>query len=137
MKLQNLFLIGSLLVLASCAHHRDVRPGTNGLNNVIIQTDDKEAGARDAIAQANHFCEQYGKMAAFENEEQKYTGDMDEKTYKTGKTISKAAKTIGGTVWALGGQNESNAGGIVGLGGAVGDEAFGKGYTVKMQFRCQ
>ncbi|MCK6599603.1 MAG: hypothetical protein L6Q37_14660, partial [Bdellovibrionaceae bacterium] len=60
-------LLMSLLV--SCAHHRDVRPGTEGVHKVLIHTDDQEEGARDAIEQANHFCKERNQYAAFINEE--------------------------------------------------------------------
>ena len=124
------------LMISACAHHRDVRASASGVHKVVISTDDKEAGAREAISQANHFCKERNLAAAFVDEDQKYTGTMDEKDYQTGKTISKVAKVVGGTTWALGGRNESNAGGIIGLGGAAGDAALGKGYTVTMTFKC-
>ncbi len=124
------------LVLASCAHHRDVRAGADGVHRILVTNEDKEGGARDAISQANHFCEQRGLSAAFINEDAKYTGSMDEKNYKTAKTASKAAQIIGGTVYGLGGTKESPIGGLVGLGGAVADSALGKGYSVEMKFKC-
>lgn len=126
-------------ILAACAHHRDVRPGANGIHRVLIQTDDTESASRDAISQANHYCKSRNKNfeAAFVNEDKKYTGDMDEKTYKNAKRISKAATAAGGAVWALGGKRESDVGGIVGLGGGVADQALGKGYSVEMKFKCQ
>jgi hypothetical protein len=134
---QPLIALTLLALLASCAHHRDVRPGVNGINKVVITTDDKEEGARSAIDQANDFCEQTKKTAVFIDENQQYTGDMDEKTYQTGKKVSKVAKVVGGTTWVMGAPRESNLGGIVGLGGAAADSALGKGYTVSMKFKCQ
>lgn len=135
--MKNLFLLAVLLGLTvSCAHHRDVRPGADGVHNVIVRTADEEEGSREAIAQANHFCEERKMTAAFIKESKKYTGDMDEKTYKNTQRITKVAKTVGGTVWALGGRKESRAGGVVGLGGAAGEEALGEGYTVEMKFKC-
>lgn len=136
----SVILIGVLLLLLSaCAHHRDVRPGADGTHRVALQTDDTDAATRDAIDQANHFCKSRnkGSIAAFVDEKQKYTGDMDEQTYKNSKRIAKAASAAGGAVWALGGKRESNAGGIVGLGGGVADGVLGKGYTVEMKFKCQ
>lgn len=130
-------LIVFMGLLASCAHHRDVRPGADGVHRVAIRTDDKGAGSRDAIEQANHYCEQYKRSAAFLEEDQKYTGDMDEDTYKKTKTAGKVAKAVGGTAWVLGGQRESNLGGLVGLGGIAADTAAGEGYTVTMKFKCQ
>ena len=123
-------------LISACAHHRDVRASASGIHKVVVSTDDKEAGSRDAISQANHFCDERKLAAAFVDEDQKYTGTMDEKDYQTGKTISKVAKVVGGTTWALGGRNESNAGGIVGLGGTAADVALGKGYTITMTFKC-
>jgi hypothetical protein len=130
----SLFLAG---LLVSCAHHRDVRPGTDGINRVIVYSDDDEKGARNAISQAEHYCKERDQSAAFVTEEKKYTGDMDESDYRTGKKIAKAAQTVGSAVYVFGGHRERNAGGIVGLGGAVGDQVLGKGYTVDMKFKCQ
>lgn len=125
------------LIYVGCAHHRDVRPGADGVHRVSLQTDNKEEGSREAISQANHYCKQQQKHAAFMEESQKYTGDMDEKDYKKAKTAAKVAKGVGSAAWVFGGKNESNLGGIVGLGGAVADGAIGEGYTVEMKFKCQ
>lgn len=135
-KIQVISAMALLLFLGACAHHRDVRPGADGVHRVLIRAEDTDEGGREAISQANHFCKQSKKMAAVVNEEQKYTGDMDEKTYKNAKRATKVAKTVGGSVWALGAERESNVGGIVGLGGTAADEALGKGYTVDMKFKC-
>lgn len=125
-----------LLMITSCAHHRDVRPGEE-THKVIIQTSSKEEGSRMAISQANHYCKQSGKQPVFTEEDQKYTGDMDEKSYQAGKKASDVAKVIGGTAYTLGGKNEKNAGGLIGLGGLAADAALGKGYTVTMSFKCR
>lgn len=134
--IMSLFGMAAVMGLAACAHHRDVRAGADGIHRVVIKTDDTEAGTRDAISQANHFCKERKQAPAFVNEEQKYTGDLDESTYKNAKRATTVAKTVGGAVWALGGKKESDAGGIIGLGGAAGDAALGKGYTVDMRFKC-
>ncbi len=126
-----------MLLIVSCAHHRDVRPGADGVHRVQIQTDDVESSTRDAISQANHYCKQKNQEAAFIQEEQKYTGDMDEQSYKAAKRATTVAKTVGGAVWVFGGRKESTIGGLAGLGGMVGDAALGKGYTVEMRFKCQ
>lgn len=120
----------------SCAHHRDVRPGVEGVHRVVVKSEDKDEGTRSAISQANHFCEQRKMSAAFVDENQQYTGDMDEKDYQTGKKISKVAKVVGGTTWAMGGRSESNLGGLVGLGAVAADAALGEGYTITMKFKC-
>ncbi len=132
------FAMTLFMLLGACAHHRDVRPGADGVNRVVVKSDDNDEATRDAIAQANHFCKEKNKTtAAFVDENKKYTGDMDEKTYKNAKRASTVAKTVGGTVWAMGGKKESGLGGIAGIGGVAADEALGKAYTVEMRFKCQ
>ncbi len=131
-----LLSLGAVLFTAACAHHPDVRPGADGIHRVVITSEDSERGSREAIRQANSFCKERNLSAAFINENSQYTGDMDEKNYKMAKRASKAAKILGGTTYVLGGRNESNIGGVVGLGGAVADGVIGKGYNVEMKFRC-
>jgi len=130
-------IVLAALFLSACAHHKDVRPGDDGIHRVLVRAEDTDEGSRDAIKQANHFCEKRGQYAAFVNEEQKYSGDMDEQNYKNAKRATKVAKTVGGAAWVFGAPKESNLGGIVGLGGAAADEAIGKGYTVDMKFKCK
>ncbi len=139
MKTISILSISTLLMFLSlsCAHHRDVRPGADGLHRVVVPTPDKDEGARNAIEQANHYCESQNKSAAFVEEKSNYKGDLPEADYKTGKTMTKVAKVVGGAAWVLGGSKESNIGGIVGLGGAAGDAALGNGYAVEMKFKCQ
>lgn len=136
MRLKIVILGLVVAVLGACAHHRDVRPGVDGINRVVIQTDDTEEGARNAISQANHFCKEQNKYAAFVNEDKKYTGDLDEKTYRNAKRASKAATAVGGAVYVFGGQTEKTLGGLAGIGGATADQVLGKGYTVEMKFKC-
>ena len=119
-----------------CAHHRDVRPGVDGVHNVIIKTDDTDKGSRNALKQANHFCEERGLGAAIVNEEQKYTGTMKEETYNNAKTAAKVATAVGGAVYVFGGKNESALGGITGLGGGIADQVLGDGYMVQMKLKC-
>ena len=132
-----LLLIASVIFI-SCSHHRDVRPSSDGEHRVIVQAEDTQAGSRDAIAQANHFCKEHGKMAVFVNENQKYTGSMDESTYKTAKTVSKVAGAAGGAAWVFGRKRGvKDTGAVVGMGGGIADQALGDGYTVDMKFKCQ
>lgn len=125
------------LFVVSCAHHRDVRAGADGIHRVVIQTEGDESEKRDAINQANHFCKEQNKYAAFVDEKQTYTGKVDEKTYNNGKAASKVLKTVGSGAYVFGGEKESNAGGIGVLAGQATDSVLGKGYTVEMKFKCQ
>ena len=137
MKARFALALGMALFATACAHHRDVRPGADGVNRVVIQTDDTDEGGRNAIPQANHYCEQSNKHAAIIEEGSKYTGKMSEDSYRTGKTVSKVAQAVGGAGYVFGGKNERVAGGVVGLGGGIADSALGNGYTVDMKFKCQ
>lgn len=133
-------LMSLTLMLGACAHHRDVRPGANGIHRVSLTVDDADEGNRDAISQANNFCEERGKSAAFISEKAQYTGTMNEKDYRTAKNLSKAAQVVGGA-GATYGTAKRNSGvqsvsGILGLGGIATDAALGKGYKVNMTFKC-
>ncbi|WP_413582898.1 hypothetical protein [Bdellovibrio sp. HCB288] len=131
-------LLISLSILGfACAHHRDVRPSASGDHKVILNQEDKEAGYRDAMSQAEDYCKQTGKMPLIVTEGSKYQGNMDEGTYQKAKTASKVAQAAGGAVFALGGQTESTVGGITGLGGSVARGALGNGYRYELVFRCQ
>lgn len=127
---------GLSLLLFSCAHHRDVRPGAEGVHYISVQGNDMESGSRDAISQANHFCEQRGKTAAFTQEEKKYTGDMDESNYKMARRLGTAAQVVGSGVGVLGSPRSRPIGGVVGLGGAATNTAIADGYTIDMKFKC-
>lgn len=127
-----------LLLLSACAHHHDVRPSADGIHKVIFKTDDKDEGGRDALSQANNYCEEVEKKRAFIVDEiSKYTGSMQEDNYKITKNVGKAATIIGGTTYGMGGKTESSVGGIVGLGGVTAGAIAGKGYTYEMKFKCQ
>jgi len=131
-------IIVMMLFFSSCAHHRDVRPGDRGVHKVVVQAADTKAGSRDAINQANHFCEEHEKYAVFLKEKKKYTGDIDEKTYKSGKRISRVAQVVGGAANVMSSREDgSNLGSLLGVGGVAVDSALGEGYTVEMKFKCK
>lgn len=127
----------ALFFTFGCAHHRDVRPGIDGIHRVAIPTPDKDQGSRQAIDQANDYCETFHKSAAFIDEKTSYKGDIAEDSYNSGKKMTKVAKVVGSAAYVFGGQNEHNLGGIVGLGGVAGDAALGNGYLIEMTFKCQ
>lgn len=125
------------ILLVSCAHHRDVRAGADGIHRIVVSTDDEQEGAQNAISQANHFCEQRKLSPAFIQEDKKYTGSMKEEDYQKMKTVGKVATAVGSAAYVFGGKKESAAGGIVGLGGLAANTAAGNGYTIEMKFKCQ
>ncbi|MBK9321947.1 MAG: hypothetical protein IPM97_03135 [Bdellovibrionaceae bacterium] len=126
-----------VLVLVSCAHHRDVRPSSTGEHVVKFNTESKEEGYRNAMSQAEDYCKELQKRPVIVNEKSDYTGTMKEETYNNSKKAAKVAEAIGSAGMVFGGKNERNAGGVVGLGGAIADGAIGSGYTYTLVFRCQ
>jgi hypothetical protein len=132
--------IGALTILSSCAHHRDVRPGADGVNYVSVNKEEGDEAQRDAIRQAEHYCsEVHKKHAVFTEEKTKYKGEMDENTRKTVKKASTAAAVIGSAVGVFGGDQPTRTGGAV-LGGAGtvgGIMTSGNDYNTEMKFKCQ
>lgn len=134
---RNASLATLFTALAACAHHRDVRPGEGGLNSVDLKVEDKGDGYRDAMDQAEHYCDKREERPIIVSEDTQYVGSMDEQSYKTGRTVAKVAQVAGGAGYIFGGESERRAGGVVGLGGLVGDAALGQGYRYSMKFRCK
>lgn len=135
--MKNIILITiSCFFVLSCAHHKDVRPGADGINRVIIHSDG-DAGERAALVQAEHYCKELGKMPAIVEEKTAYTGKVNEETYNNGKAVSRVLKTVGSMTHVFGGTNERNAGGVGVLAGVGTDAALGNGYTTEMKFKCQ
>lgn len=135
---KNYLLVLTLFLISSCASYDHVRPGVDGIHRVVIRGEEKEAVERDSIDEANNYCKEYNKMAAFVSEDTKYTGSIDESTHKTVKKVSNAASVGGGMMGVLGGKKESNVGsGLFGL-GIVGNAVLdGDAYTSDMRFKCQ
>ncbi len=126
-----------LVTLVSCAHHRDVRPAASGVHSVTILGEDKVVPAREALKQANHYCEEAGKRAAIVKESTKFVGSGSEESYNRAKGISKAVKGVGGAAYVFGGKKEQDAGILAGIGGQAADSYLGNGYQVNMTFKCQ
>lgn len=141
MKKSNLFLnfmlMSSIFIIGACAHHHDVRPGASGVHRVVIPTDDPDKGNREAIDQANHYCDSIHKRAVFIDEKSNYTGSMSESDYKTAKTAAKVAQAVGGAGYVFGGNKERVAGGVLGVGGGIAQGVLGNGYKVEMSFKCE
>ena len=131
-----ILLFAFMFTLVSCAHHRDVRPGADGVNRVVIAVDEDMHGSREALSQASHYCESLGKRAAIVSEDKKYSGDMKEEDYKKAKTATKVIGAIGGVTSIFGGRNERKAGFATAIGAGVASDVIGKGYTFEMKFKC-
>lgn len=125
------------LALSSCAHHRDVRAGIDGFHKVSVQASDKQSGQRDAISQANHFCEteQGNTRAAILDEKTSYTGSLDEATRNNVRQASGAAMAVGNMLGSASGEYGQHPVGIAGSAGYM--MTSGLDYTVEMKFKCQ
>ena len=127
---QRIAVLPLLLFAFACAHHRDVRPGADGVNKVVVRASEKERAERGAISQAEHYCGSLSKTTGVVAESTKYTGSMDEGTRASVKTASKVATVLGHD--ARGG---GDALGSAGQAGAV--MTSGDDYVTEMTFRCQ
>lgn len=142
MKLHLLYIFASLL-LFSCAHHNDVRPGADGVHRVlIVDGEDQGEQSSNVMSQANHFCKEQKKFPAVISEERTYVGKaVDEETYNKGKMASRAAQTVSDGMWMMGANSgddkKTKQGAAVGVGGEAVDAALGAGYQYEMKFRCQ
>ena len=145
MKLSPLLsLIICSLLLSSCSHHRDVRPGVNGVHRVKVQASDKGFASRSALRQAKHFCKERNQYSAIISENVTYVGSMSEATYNNLRTASNAATVAGlGTgayALASGKSKKSKTAKIAAVataGGVLGKTLVSDGYVAEMTFQCQ
>lgn len=127
-----------LILLVSCAHHKDVRPSADGTHKVIFQFENNNGAYQQAKSQADDYCEkEESKKAYIGKELYQYTGDIDEETYKQAKMASKVAQGVGGAGVVLGGKKEKNAGAVVSVGGSIARGVLGDGYKYTMEFVCK
>ena len=101
-----------LMLLSGCAtnHRKDVRPGLDGLHRVIIPTDDIAEASREAVIQAENYCQEITKSAYFFNDDSKM---------KTANRTTNNTMTSGKTELT-----------------EDGADSTGKKYTVDMMFKC-
>ena len=136
--MKNTALILMLLTLAACGHHRDVRPGPQGINKVVVSTDEVQKGTRNAMDQATHFCKEHNKHPIYLKEEKKYVGTIDEKLYAQTKMITRGAKTASYQTRATNPRKVKNqTSDLLRVGSTSADSALGDGYLVSMTFKCE
>lgn len=120
----------------SCAHYEDVRPGARGVHKVMLRTDNRDLGEREALVQAGYFCKERKRSIAILSESSKYKGEMSEKKYRNSKIDAKGAAAVGSTLFFHGSGLTSAAGAALGIGGAMANDSLGNAYTINMKFRC-
>ena len=66
----------STVLFSACAtnHRLDVKPGIDGLHRVTVRTVDVTDGNREAVQQAENYCNEINKSAFFYNDEGKMKG---------------------------------------------------------------
>ena len=123
----------SLSLMVSCAHHKDVRAGADGIHHVLVRAEHKEGAERKAIKEANHYCKevQNGKHAVFVFEKTDYTGSMDEETRDIIKNVSTAAMMVGNRVDPM----QTSGIGAAGMAGYM--MTSGNDYAADMKFKCE
>lgn len=123
----------------SCAHHRDVRGGADNVHSVTVRGTEKTSTERDAISQADDYCDQWDKRAGIVTQKSGYIGTtMDENTRDTVRKASTAAILLGGVGSAAADEPGARRGGnVVGAAGTVGAVMTGgENYETTMTFKC-
>ena len=131
----------SLLGFLACVG--DVRPGPNGLNSIILITDDKELGSRQMLRQAKRYCKKQRADLIILEETVLFVCEMEEQDYIRRKNLANAAQYIGSTHIDAGFEEESEAAveetikDVIGTAGAVTDIALGDCYEQEIIFECE
>lgn len=116
----------------------DVRPGADGINSVLIITDDKATGQRSALRQAKRWCKKVDQTFVVHEEIVSFVCDMDEADYVRAKQLAAAAQAAG-SVTSANAEEESNAetvGDILQASGAAAEAALGECYEIELLFEC-
>lgn len=69
-------ILGFIILLASCGHHKDVRPGMDGTHKVFINDRNESKAHRKAMKQANHYCKDEDKRAYIVKHTKKHQGGL-------------------------------------------------------------
>lgn len=85
-----IFILGTILFLAGCAHHNDVRRGTDGVHVALVKTKEPREGFEDAAKQAAHFCGQMDKKSVTIEKTKKFLGEGGEDRYIANQRAVKA-----------------------------------------------
>ena len=119
--------LASLALLSACAHYPDVRPGAKE-HKVTVAHETEVDAFKDAMSQARDFCDDVHnkKSPQVISEDLKYTGSMDEKTYKDARLVKGVANTIA----QLSSSQTQQTGPI------IGGVNLGKPYQLTLVFSC-
>lgn len=117
-----------LTICAACAHYPDVRPGASEHKVTVSHKTEGEA-FQYAMRQARDYCDdaQNKKTPTVISEQKKYTGSMDEKTYKNTQTVKGVASALA----AFGSPKTQRQGQM------IDSVDLGKPYQVTLVFNCK
>ena len=138
---KSLWIVGlsfvSLTLGCQTLQYPDVHPMESGVHKVSFKTERKGDGYRQAMPQAQAYCQDVMRKNAVQvKESSDYIGRVDEDLYNSGKTASKVAIAVGGAGAVLGGDTEQNVGAVAAVGGGIADTALGLGYEYTLEFKC-
>ncbi|NOU52285.1 hypothetical protein HG263_17285 [Pseudoalteromonas sp. JBTF-M23] len=123
------------VLLAACAHHDDVRPG-EGKHYVVIKAVDRDQGMKEALGQAEHFCDKTKNSLVVINENVDYQGEKSEKDYLDSRSTAEFVTEASTWLWILGDGHVDDAGAVAAIAGVVALESMDAPYTVTVNFRC-
>ena len=135
---KNPFLFIGILTSTVLGCVSDVRPGADGINSVLLITDDKTTGQRSALRQAKRWCKKEDLSFVIHEEIVSFVCDMDEADYVRAKQLAAAAQAAG-SVTSANAEEESNAetvGDILQASGAAAAAALGECYEIELLFEC-
>ncbi|MBD1582620.1 hypothetical protein [Pseudoalteromonas sp. S16_S37] len=123
------------VLLAACAHHDDVRPGESK-HYVVVKAVDRDQGMKEALGQAEHFCDKTKSSLVVLNEQVDYQGEKAEKDYLNNRSTAELVTDVSAWLWILGDGHVDDAGAIGTIAGIGTLEAMGAPYLVTVNFRC-
>ncbi|MCG9758801.1 MULTISPECIES: hypothetical protein [Pseudoalteromonas] len=132
-----LLSVGLAVWLSGCAHHDDVRPSSDGMHTIMLFADSRDAGSKEALRQAKHYCKQTEQVAYVVNLDIIYNSDTPESTYVTQNGLANAVDAMGIAMWIFGKNSVDDAGAALTLSGGIADGALGKPYDVRLNFKCR
>lgn len=135
--MKNLIMACLILgLLNACAHHNDVIPNENNRHLVVIKSDERASGAREAIKQASHYCKEQKQIMYVINESTSYQGSIPENEYLSTKSVAENISNAGTLLWVLGDGRVDDLGAVAAIGGDVVEHSLGKPYKVEVHFKC-
>ncbi|TMP26960.1 hypothetical protein CWB99_16800 [Pseudoalteromonas rubra] len=137
--MKNWIAFSLVAIFASgCAHHNNVRPSADGKHYVNLTAETREAAGKEALEQANHYCEKQERGYAYiQNENITYMGSMPEQEYLQKRNIATAVEAAGTAMWILGENAVDDVGAAMSIGGGIAEDSMGEPYQITLAFSCK